>query len=104
MDTILQITKRDVIDEIQKETMLSRQEIDNVMNAMGNVLFRFLSRADESQSVKINLMEGLYLTGEYKPEKIKTNHLTGKVIRTTKKIRPKASFTRSYCERLSDTL
>ena len=69
-----------------------------------NAIEKYLSSATPDTDVSIRLFEGITLDSTFVPEKTKLNNLTGKVITTTSKIKPKANITRYYCEKLSECL
>lgn len=72
-----------------------------VYNALEDVIEKHLSSATLDTDVSLRLFEGVTIDSTFIPEKTKVNNLTGKVITTTSKIKPKANVTRYYCERLS---
>ena len=60
-----------------------------------------LSSANLDTDVTIRLFEGISIDSTFIPEKTKINNLTGKVITSTSKIKPKANITRNYRDKLT---
>lgn len=75
--------------------------IRTVYNTLEEIVANLLSSAKPNTDVSIRLFEGITLDSTYIPEKTKLNNLTGKVITTTSKIKPKANITRTYCNKLT---
>ena len=97
-------TKENIIREIAKQTEKSVQDVKVVYNAFEELIFTALSSVDKDKDICIRLFEGISLDGEYISEKTKKNNLTGKVEFVSSKIKPKFNITRSYCEKLNNTI
>lgn len=97
------ISKRELIKQICTKIhgTISEADLLNFMNALEDTIYENLKKATEKESIIIALFEGLNIESVYIPQKTKRNNLTGKVILTTSKIKPKATFTRTCCEKLS---
>lgn len=76
--------------------------IRNIYNLLEQNVARLLSSANPDTDISIRLFEGITIDSTFVPEKTKVNNLTGKVITSTSKIKPKAKITRSYCEKLTN--
>ena len=76
--------------------------IRNIYNLLEQNIVRLLSSADQNTDISIRLFEGITIDSTFIPEKTKLNNLTGEVITTISKIKPKANITRSYCEKLTN--
>ena len=63
---------------------------------------KLLSSANENTDITIRLFEGISIDSTFIPEKMKLNNLTGKVITSKSKIKPKANITRNYRNKLTD--
>ena len=72
-----------------------------IYNALEEDIARLLSLASPDTDVSLRLFEGITLNSTFVPEKTKVNNLTGEVITASSKIKPKASITRNYCEKIS---
>lgn len=115
IDGIISESKKELIEQIYTKVngTISKSDLLNAMNVLEkNVLLNFmnvledtvyenLKKATEKESIIIALFEGLNIESVYIPQKTKRNNLTGKVILTASKIKPKATFTRTCCEKLS---
>ena len=75
-----------------------------IYNELEDMIEEYLSSASPDSDVSIRLFEGITIDSTFIPEKTKVNNLTGNVITTTSKIKPKANVTRYYCEKLSASL
>lgn len=91
----------DTINDSDILRKLSKSDLLNIMNVLEDTVYENLKKATEKESIIIALFEGLNIESVYIPQKTKQNNLTGKVILTTSKIKPKATFTRTCCEKLS---
>lgn len=105
MDSVnIKIVKDDLIREIADSTYTSQSTVRSIYEALEHQIYEHLSMVNNEQSVTIKLFEGFNIDGTYIPEKEKINNLNGKKIKTISKIKPKATFTRTYCEKLSSIL
>lgn len=98
----IKITKEKLIKNIAKKTKKSVSDTRIFYNELESIIFDLLCSTNEKQDICIKLFEGINLEGKYYPEKLKQNNLTGQVSLVEKKIKPKFSITRSYCEKLND--
>ena len=94
-------TKDMLIKNIAEASGKNVSIVRAVYNGLEDLIAEYLSSASHNTDVTIRLFEGITIDSTFIPEKIKVNNLTGQVITTTKKIRPKANITRNYCEKLS---
>lgn len=95
-------TKNTLIRNIAKATGKSLPTVRAVYNALENSLVECLSSASPETDVSVRLFEGITIDSTFLPEKLKTNNLTGEVITTTSKVKPKANITRYYCDKLTN--
>ena len=72
-----------------------------IYNALEENVANLLSSASSEADVSIRLFEGITLDSTFVPEKTKVNNLTGKVITSASKIKPKANITRNYRNKLT---
>lgn len=70
-------------------------------NALEENVAKILSSATSDNDISIRLFEGITLDSTFIPEKTKVNNLTGNVITSSSKIKPKANITRSYRSKLT---
>ena len=97
----IRITKDALIKDIAKQTRIDVDDVKDIYNTLENTIFDILSSVNVNGDVSIRLFEGISLDGNYIPEKIKQNNLTGKSNLVKSKIKPKFNITRSYCEKLN---
>ena len=88
----------------EPDKLRSGEEI-SIVRAIYNILeesvAEILSSANSNTDVSIRLFEGITIDSTFIPEKTKLNNLTGKVIISASKIKPKANITRSYRNKLT---
>ena len=75
--------------------------VRNFYNVLEENVAKLLSSATPDTDVSIRLFEGITIDSTFVPEKTKVNNLTGNVITSASKIKPKANITRSYCNKLT---
>lgn len=73
-----------------------------IYNALEENIAKLLSSANQNTDISIRLFEGITIDSTYISEKTKVNNLTGKVITTTSKVKPKANITRTYRNKLTE--
>ena len=76
--------------------------IRTIYNTLEDTVASLLSSAQPDTDVSIRLFEGITIDSTYVPEKTKVNNLTGKVITSASKIKPKANITRTYRNKLTE--
>jgi hypothetical protein len=90
---------------IDKEDKLRSGEEISIVRAIYNILEEsiadILSSANSNTDVSIRLFEGITIDSTFIPEKTKLNNLTGKLITSASKIKPKANITRNYRNKLT---
>lgn len=96
------IKKEKLIRDIAKQTNNNIHDVKIIYNALEDVIFNYLSSANEDEDICIKLFEGITLDGKYVSEKTKKNNLTGETHFVQSKIKPKFNITRSYCEKLNN--
>ena len=101
MERQITITKENLIKKVAKQTNRTVCEVKDFYNALESIIFESLSTVNDNQDISIRLFEGISLDGNYVPEKMKKNNLTGKTNKVESKIKPKFNITRSYCEKLN---
>jgi len=94
-------TKDMLIRNISDECNKDLNTVRTIYNTLEKTITRLLSTANPNTDITIRLFEGITLDSEFVPEKTRVNNLTGKVITSTSKIKPKANITRSYREKLT---
>lgn len=95
-------TREMLIKNIAKMCDENMSTIRNIYNLLEQNVARLLSDANPDTDISIRLFEGITINSTFIPEKTKVNNLTGEVITSTSKIKPKANITRSYCEKLTN--
>lgn len=88
---------RSIADTCRRDVSTVR----NIYNALEENVAKLLSSASNEVDVSVRLFEGITLDSTFVPEKTKVNNLTGKVITSTSKIKPKANITRNYRNKLT---
>lgn len=94
--------KADLLVEICRATRVRYSVVKKVYNELEDLLAQHLSEANNSTDVSVRLFKGISVDSEFLPEKVKLNNITGDVITTIEKIKPKAKVTRQYCEKITD--
>ena len=100
--TKITYTKDMLIKNIAEECNRNKSIVRTIYNAIENKIVEFLSSANPETDVTIRLFEGISIDSEYIPEKTIMNNLTGKVMTSASKIKPKANITRYYCDKLTN--
>ena len=95
-------TKEKLIKELSKDCNINIKTVRDVYNALEEKIADILSSVKPNVDVSIRLFEGITIDGSFVPEKTKVNNLTGKVITSKSKIKPKANITRYYIEKLTN--
>lgn len=99
---IKKITRENLVRMVADKTLLSTNIVKDVYDTLENLVLENVKSTDEENNIVIKLFDGLTINSVYQPEKTKLNNLTGEVITTKGKIKPKATFTRSYCNKLCE--
>lgn len=94
-------TKDMLIRKIAKMCRRNSTTVRSIYNALEEMIEKILSSATPDTDITIRLFEGITIDSMYVPEKTKINNLTGKVITSTSKIKPKANITRNYRDKLT---
>ena len=95
-------TKEKMIRRIAKEFNGDIDTVKAVYNLLERNIAEVLSSADKKTDVSIRLFEGISIDSTFIPEKEKINNLTGELLVTKKKIKPKANITRYYCDKITN--
>ena len=95
-------TKEMIIKNIAKISGRNISIVRSVYNTLEETMMILLSSANSNTDVSLRLFEGITIDSIYIPEKNKKNNLTGNIITTTSKIKPKANITRNYCNKLTN--
>ena len=88
---------RSIADACHKDISTVR----SIYNALEENVAKSLSSATPDADISIRLFEGITIDSTFVPEKTKVNNLTGKVITSASKIKPKANITRNYRNKLT---
>ena len=88
---------RSIADACHKDIGTVRK----IYNALEGNVAKLLSSATHDTDISIRLFEGITIDSTFVPEKTKVNNLTGKVITSASKIKPKANITRNYRNKLT---
>lgn len=94
-------TKDMLIKKIAKKCVKDINSVRTIYNTLEEVIENLLSSANPKTDISIRLFEGITIDSTFVPEKTKINNLTGKVITSTSKIKPKANITRNYRDKLT---
>ena len=95
-------TKEMLIKKVAEVSNKSGNTVRSVYNTFEKTIADLLASADKDTDITLRLFEGITLNSTFIPEKSKLNNLTGEVITTTSKIKPKANITRNYGEKLTN--
>ena len=95
-------TKDMIIKDISEECNKNKSIVRTIYNEIEKKVAKFLSSADPNTDVSVRLFEGISIDSIYIPEITKMNNLTGKVMTSASKIKPKANITRYYCDKLTN--
>lgn len=94
-------TKETMIRHIAKTYRVNIDTVRKIYNGLENTVEELLVNANLEQNIVIKLFEGITVNSSFIPEKTKVNNLTGKIITTSSKIKPRVNVTRNYCEKLT---
>ena len=94
-------TKNMLVKNISDMCHKDMNTVRTIYNALEENVATLLSSADAKTDVSIRLFEGITIDSTFIPEKVKVNNLTGKVITSASKIKPKANITRTYRDKLT---
>lgn len=94
-------TKEMIIKNIAHECDKDIKSVKEIYNALESEIERLLSSADPETDINLRLFEGISISSTFVPEQTKLNNLTGKMLTSSSKIKPKANITRSYCEKIT---
>ena len=94
-------TKDMLIRNIAEVCKKDKRTVRAIYNTLEDYIVEYLSSANLDTDISIRLFEGITVDSTFVPEKTKVNNLTGQVITSTSKIKPKANITRSYREKLT---
>lgn len=95
-------TKEMLIKKIAEVSGKNVHTVRTIYNTFEGVIVKLLSSADCNTNVSLRLFEGITIDSTFVPEKTKMNNLTGNIITTASKIKPKANITRYYCDKLTN--
>lgn len=95
-------TKEMLCRRIASSSQYDLRTVKNIYNSIESNIRELLSCADPSTDIIVKLFDGISINSSYIPEKEKINNLTGELIITKSKIKPKANITRYYCEKLTN--
>ena len=95
-------TKEMLIKNIAETTGKNICIVRTIYNTLEQTIVNLLSSADNNTDISLRLFEGVSINSSFVPEKTKVNNLTGDVITTTSKIKPKVNITRYYCDKLTN--
>lgn len=94
-------TKDKLIRKITENCNRDIHTVRTIYNSLEDMIAELLSSASPDTDISVRLFEGITLDSTFIPEKTKINNLTGKVITTISKIKPKANITRNYRDKLT---
>ena len=94
-------TKDMIIRNIAEKCKKDISTVRNVYNTMEDTIVELLSHANPDVDITLRLFEGITIDSTYVPEQTKMNNLTGKIITSTSKIKPKVNVTRNYRDKLT---
>ena len=95
-------TKEMLIKNIAEDSSKNISTVRAIYNALEKIITNLLSSATSNTDISIRLFEGISIDSTFVPEKTKVNNLTGKVITSASKIKPKTNITRNYREKLTN--
>ena len=85
-------------------TECTQADLNNLLDVFEEVVYDNLKTATETKSIVVPLFEGMIVEGVRTPQTTRRNNLTGKIITVATKIKPKATFTRTCIDKLSQEL
>lgn len=95
----------DILDFMSKMSEQRKSYLANlVVDVIAETVYKSLAQANEQESIKISLFDGMDVEATYVPQKEKRNNLTGETIIVASKIKPKATFTRTCIDKLSKSV
>lgn len=94
-------TKDMLIRNIAEKCNKDINAVRTFYHTLEETIAKLLSSANPNTDITIRLFEGITIDSTFIPEKTKVNNLTGKVITSKSKIKPKANITRNYRDKLT---
>ena len=94
-------TKDALIRNVAEKCRKDIGTVRTIYNTLEDTISNLLSSANSNTDVTIRLFEGITIDSTFIPEETKINNLTGKVITSKSKIKPKANITRNYRDKLT---
>lgn len=94
-------TKDMIIKNIANECGKEIKYVKEIYNALESEIERLLSKANSDTDISLRLFEGISINSTFVPEQTKINNLTGEMLTSSSKIKPKANITRHYCEKIT---
>lgn len=95
-------TKEMIVKNISRKCGKDTKSVKDIYNALEHEIEQLLSSANPDTDVTLRLFEGISISSTFVPEQTMMNNLTGKMITSSSKIRPKVNITRRYCEKITD--
>lgn len=93
--------KEMLINNIAETCGKSVNTVRTIYNTLEEIIAKLLSSATPNNDVSIRLFRGISIDSTFVPEKTKVNNLTGEIITSTSKIKPKANITRDYRDKIT---
>lgn len=94
-------TKEQLIKAIASDCDMTVDFVRRVYNSFEDKIAHLLSTANEQTDVVLRPFSGISISGTFVPEHTKMNYLKGELVHYPDKIKPKASITRRYCEKIN---
>lgn len=94
-------TKRKIISDISNNYGISLFLVRSVYDSIEKSIMDMLEKTNENKDIVIKLFDGITINSKFIPQKEKINNITGKNIITKSKIKPKASISRRFCDKLN---
>lgn len=95
-------TKQMLMKKISEMCDFDLNFVKEVYYALEDSIAEILSTTTEKNNVSIRLFEGITIDGVYVPQSIRINNLTGKIITSIAKIKPKVHVTKSYSQKITN--
>lgn len=96
--------RENLIKKIAQQTGYSDDVVKKIYNTLDTVVFDALASATEEEDIKIKLFNGITMTSTFVPSKHQMNNLTGKMIQTACKIKPKVIISRDFKTRMNQKM
>lgn len=93
--------RKELIDELSARTGFFKHNIDEILNALDDVIVENMSTATKTEPSEIRLSLGFTFGGRYAPKRQVRNPKTGETVMTPAKYIPYARFSPAFRKKIN---